>query len=213
MVDCSVTRFDIRLVPSQAAQGVNVEFRRSGGSTECFSKIYKQFKERVGCDVSTRSSSPISPFAHRLEGDELDDADYAEIEKALAAMALWIARDPLEALQCVGQFYIVKNRHVVESMEILYAICRIIETHQDLTDANSVLTSTVAMSCVRQFMACSCELRGCNDISLKHINIIAPGIAKAAMCGDLTARREAVSLLMELNPRFGTHIRQGAIIA
>lgn len=210
IVNCSILRFDIRLVPDQACQGVNVEFKRTMGTTESFSSLYKQFKASVCIDGSgstPRSSSPISPASTLSVDDEHDDVDVAEIARAINAMALWIERDPMEALQCVGQFYIAGNTHVIQSEAILNAICTVIATYQNLPGEYSVITSTVAISCLRQFLSSVREVHSCNDISIDHVAMIALGVAKAALSDDVMARKEAVGLLVELNPRFGTDIK------
>ena len=204
VVDCAIVRFDIRLVPVRDTQGVYVEFKRTLGAAESFSKLYKQFKSSA-CSYSG-PCSPASPPSLAVE-QEQDDVDEAEIARAVGAMALWIERDPVEALQCVGQFYMARNRHVVDSREILSAICRVIEGLQDLSDQCSVMTSSVAMACVRQFMVSAREMHSPNDLSVEQVTMAAPGVSRAAMSSDLTARREAVGLLLDLNPRFSGDIR------
>lgn len=185
---------------------MNVEFRRTMGPCECFSKVYKQFKVNVGCD-SPRCASPVSPSVLSVEGDEIDAADDEEIARAVEAMALWVDRDPVEALQCIGQFYLARNRHVTASAEILASVCRVIERSQECADEGSLLLTAVAIACVRQFIASSSSIVCSNEISIEHVSLIAPGVSKAAMCSDLTARREAVGLLLELNPRFSVDIK------
>lgn len=204
VVDCAVVRFDVRLVPAREAQGVYVEFKRTLGAAEAFSKLYRQFKSSAGAESGP--ASPVSPASLAVE-QEQDDVDEAEIARAVGAMALWVEHDPAEAMQCVGQFYMARNRHVVDSPEILSAICRVVESLQDLSDQCSVLTSSVAMACVRQFMISSHEMHSPNDLSVEHLTMVAPGVGRAAMSSDLTARREAVGLLLDLNPRLSGDIR------
>jgi hypothetical protein len=181
------------------------------GTTESFSSVYKQFKAAVGIDggnPSPRSSSPLTPLSTRSVDEDFDDVDASEIAKAVSAMALWIERDPMEAMQCVGQFYIARNTHVIQSEAILSAICKVIATYQDISGDYAMIISTVAISCLRHFMSSVREVHSSNDISLEHVTMVAPGVTRAAMSDDATARREAVGLLVELNPRFGNDLKQ-----
>jgi len=229
IVDCAVIRFDVRLVPATYVKGITIEFKRTFGCAESFGKLFRQFKSCTlsyivvdtpasenDLNFSARMSLNCDDFHRRSQARALPYEEPHEVEinsqdlqQAISAMALWIGDDPMEALQCVGQFYLAMNVHVLRSTEILMAVCGVVENLQEYTDETSVLIMSLCMHVIRQFMKTppGLSLEG-NILTTQHMTMISQGVARAAMGTDLTARREAVNLLIDLNPRFTKDIKQ-----
>lgn len=205
VVDCNIVKFVIRLVPSRKNQGIDIEMKRTVGCPNVFAKVFNKFKQFV----PTMSSSACKSATRTVvKLDDHDDVDMAEINKALLALEQWIVNDPLEALQSIGQFFIELNVYVLQSARILDAICCVVEKYQDCS-ADSMLLLSLALSCLRQFITSSSIQSPQNELSVAQVKRISKAVIRCAMSADLTARREAVGLLVEMNPLLSAEIKMG----
>lgn len=207
VVDCSIVKFDIRLVPSRKNQGIDIELKRSVGCSEVFAKVFNSFKQFVPSEFSGSCKSARRSV---IDFEEPENVDMLEINKALIALVQWVDYDPLEALQSIGQFCIDKNSHVLQSSQILDAICRVIEKYQECS-TESMLLLSLAIACLRQFILSSSGLIIKNELSIEHIRRISKAIRRCASSDDLTAQHEALGLLEELNPLYAEEIKIGII--
>ena len=213
LVKCSPVLFDIRLVDDLGS--CVVEFRRRSGSTSpAFRDVFNCFLYHVSADPAktltkqVQQQMPLSvDFNHDASAESVVSTD--DMNTAIDAMVSWLFFNPLEALQCVGGFYIAKNLAVVHSGKILRSICDIINEHSRQVSDNDCLIISLAFACLRQFLIVSEDLGGsCPELCSELVDVISSGLAKAAMSEDLTTRREAVALLFEMNPAFSSDIKR-----
>jgi hypothetical protein len=208
IINCSIVKFDIRLVPDAApSNSIHIEFKRNIGSSDNFVRIFNKFRYFVtGTEVTPRSKTPPRSLSPMCDSEDLKN-DVNSMNQATHALAEWIIVDSIQALECIGQFYVEQNKYVLESNEILYAICNVIKRLENCS-SDHMLELALAITCLRQYIASSKLSSAAYEVNPLLNSIISNGVTHAAMSYDLTARREAVGLMLQLNPTLEDEVRQ-----
>lgn len=206
IVDGSYVQFTIRVLPSKKhTEQMIVEFRRMHGDTAlAFRKVFDCFKYFSTGDPAYAVCNPTYPEML----SPIPDA--ADICKALDSLVDWLKHDPLEALQALGKLLLDKSEAVLRSAVVMTEVCRIVHSYhsRSVSDPRALIILSLAISCLRQYHVAAGEISSCAEMSAEHVHLITHGVARAAMSDCMTARREAVGLLLEMNPLFSAEIKR-----